>query len=180
MSRREGSGAERGRSAADPAIEGAKRASWAQLLFRCARILDERALARMRTLPGLERMRPAHTKLFPHVDLEGTRLTDLATRVGVSKQAVGQLVDELVEMGTFERIPDPVDGRAKLIRFRSIRGVNVIMEGFALLRGLELEVESALGERATKQLHRHLLALEAWLAADALTEPPPLRDPREG
>ncbi|MEO2006862.1 MAG: hypothetical protein ABGY41_22515, partial [Candidatus Poribacteria bacterium] len=37
--------------------------------------------------------------LFPHIDFEGIRLTVLAARLGISKQAVGQLVGELQSMG---------------------------------------------------------------------------------
>ena len=62
-------------------------------------------------------IRPAHTALFPHIDLSGTRQTALARRMGVSKQAVGQLVSELEQMGALERVPDPSDGRARLVRF---------------------------------------------------------------
>ncbi|MCA9591617.1 MAG: winged helix DNA-binding protein, partial [Myxococcales bacterium] len=98
-------------------LEAAKRASTAQLLFKCARLLNERAIA---TLPVADETRPraAHMALFPHVDLEhGTRLTTLADKLGVSKQAVAQLVDDLEAMGVMARVPDPDDGRAKRVVF---------------------------------------------------------------
>ena len=67
-------------------------------LFKAARLINEDAIARVRERTG-EPVRVAHTALLPHVDLEGTRLTELARRMGVTKQAVGQLVDELEQMG---------------------------------------------------------------------------------
>ena len=43
------------------------------------------------------------------------RLTELATLAGMTKQSVGEIVDDLVDLGYVERIPDPADSRAKLI-----------------------------------------------------------------
>src|SRR4051812_27451098 len=79
-------------------LEAEKARSTLQLLFKAARLLNEQAIARVRSRTKMP-VRVAHTTLLPHVDLGGTRLTDLAARLGVTKQAVGQLVDELVAMG---------------------------------------------------------------------------------
>ncbi len=43
----------------------------------------------------------------------GTRMVDLAARLGMTKQAVGQIVDDLVAAGYLARVPDAADGRAK-------------------------------------------------------------------
>ena len=115
---------------------------------------------------GFDTLRTAHTNLFPHIDLGGTRLTELARRVGISKQAVGQLVDELEEMGVVERGPDPDDGRAKLIRFCTDAGEPVLMRGFAVLREIEAEMQGAIGARQMNQLQRVLLAVEDWLTGE--------------
>ncbi len=126
-------------------IEAAKHASTAQLLFRCARLVNDRGLARLREATGHD-IRAAHTNLFPYIDLEGTRLTVLARRVGISKQAVGQLVDELTTMGVVERVPDPADGRAKLIRFRATEdGEHGILAGLRLLGEVEADLAVQLG-----------------------------------
>lgn len=148
------------------ALERAKKASTGQLLFRCARLLNERALARARALEVAgPPIRAAHTSLFPHIDLAGTRLTELARRVGISKQAVAQLVDELQDMGVVERVPDPADGRAKLIRFTSDGGL-VLFRGLELLRSLEAELREEIGARHMDRLHAALLALEPVLERD--------------
>ena len=139
-------------------LERAKRASLAQVLFRSARLLNERALARVRERTGSE-IRPAHTTLFPHLDLEGTRLTELARRVGISKQAVGQLVGDLEGMGWLERVPDPEDGRAKLVRFTQPKGKPSAIEGLALLGEVEQDLRRELGGDAFDQLAVLLLRL---------------------
>lgn len=139
-------------------LEQAKRASTLQLLFRAARLLDEEALRRVAARPGRPRLRRAHTSLFPHVDLEGTRITDLASRLGVTKQAVSQLVTELEELGVLERAPDPDDARARLVRFTEL-GRAGLLDGLGLLRELEAECARELGERRMSELRRALLAL---------------------
>ena len=152
------------------ALERAKRASASQLLFRCARLLNELALSRARERSGLA-IRAAHTSLFPHIDLEGTRLTELARRLGVSKQATAQLVDEMVAMRVLERVPDPDDARAKRIRFARRRGSIVLMEGLAMLGEIEAELARALGARRLEALRRTLLQLLDLLETGALGRP---------
>jgi DNA-binding MarR family transcriptional regulator len=61
-------------------------------------------------------LRAAHTQIFENLDPAGTRLTTLAERAQISHQAMGSLVDELVRHGYLERVPDPADRRARLIR----------------------------------------------------------------
>ena len=143
-------------------LERAKAESMAQLLFKCARLLNEQAVASLEQPGEGPRMRPAHTSLFPHVDLAGTRLTELARRLGISKQAVGQLVDELEQMKVLERVPDPSDGRAKLIRFTQAPNQS-LLDGLAHLRRVEAELEAQIGSERMTALHEGLSALLAVL-----------------
>lgn len=144
---------------ADPAyraeLDRAKRASVGQLLFKAARLFDEEALERVRARTG-RAVRRSHTALLPHIDLDGTRLTTLAARLGVSKQAAGELAGELEQMGMLERVPDPTDGRAKLIRF-STRGRRGLLEGLEILRAIEAELAERVGEARMRALHAILL-----------------------
>jgi DNA-binding MarR family transcriptional regulator len=158
-------------------LEDAKRASVAQLLFKAARLLNEEAIARVRAATGERRIRTAHTALFPHVSLDGTRLTELAARLGVTKQAAGELVAELEAMGVLERVPDPSDGRAKLIRF-SARGRQGLLQGLGVLRAIEHELAGRLGPRRMLGLHGTLLDLVAELEARAGAGPPERTAPR--
>lgn len=159
-----------------PALEQEKRASVGQLLLKCARLLDERAVARVNRAAGQPLIRPAHTKLLPHIDFAGTRLGDIARRIGITKQAVGQLVAELGEMGVVELLPDPKDRRAKLVRFTS-KGTAAIRHGLDVLRAIEAELGARIGEGQMRTLHRTLLALlpalEELDQPDRPQRPPP-------
>jgi DNA-binding MarR family transcriptional regulator len=139
-------------------LEVRKGANLPQVLMKAARLVNEQAVGRLRELTGQD-IRPAHTSVFPHIDLEGTRLTEIAARMGMSKQAVGQLVSELVAMGSLERVPDPTDGRAKLIRFARRDGELVIFGGLAVLAEFQQGLMNALGADRIDRLHADLTAL---------------------
>ena len=147
----------------DPHLEAAKAGSWAQLLFQCARLINERALAQVQRRMGLA-IRPSHTSLFPYIELEGTRPSVLAQKLGISKQAVGQMVEALCEMGIVERVPDPGDARAQLVRF-SRKGRKGLLQGLALLSDLESELAATVGAADIQHLHATLLRLASALNA---------------
>lgn len=144
-------------------LEAAKNDSVGQLLIRAARLWNELALAELETATGYQ-MRPALMAVFPHIDLEGTRPSVLADKLGVSRQAVHPLIDELEEMGVIERIADPADGRAILVRF-SKRGQAAILDGIGLLKRMEGELQEIIGERAMRGLGRGLRFLVPVLEA---------------
>ena len=154
-------------SAERRAFEAVRDAATLQLLFKASRLANERALAQAAAVAGPAggRMRPAHTALLPHLDFEGIRLTELAARVGVTKQAVGQLVDDLAALGLVERLDDPTDKRAKRIRF-SRRGYGVLMQGLGVLRELEAGLAAKLGTRRMRELHQTLKLMIAVLEDD--------------
>lgn len=151
-------------------LEAAKRASPAQLLFRAARLVNERGIAKLRAKRGNARGRPeiraGHTAVLPHIDLEGTRITEIARRMNVTKQAVNQLVGDLERMGMVRRLPDPTDGRAKLVRFTA-RGRRQLLQGLSMLGELEDELAAALGTTRLRRLRMDLAAIVDYLEESA-------------
>jgi DNA-binding MarR family transcriptional regulator len=107
--------------------------------------------------------RPAHSGVFAHIDVEGgTRLTELARRANITPQAMGELVDDLEQMGYVARRPDPRDRRAKLIVLTP-RGVACVQAAFVTIAGIEGRLEQLLGERALLALRE---ALNRIIAAE--------------
>jgi DNA-binding MarR family transcriptional regulator len=61
--------------------------------------------------------RMAHINLTRNLDVEGTRLTELARRASMSKQAMGELVDQCAALRLVDRVVDPDDRRGRIVRF---------------------------------------------------------------
>lgn len=85
------------------------------VLFRAAlrEMLDE--LVDSLTAAGYE-ARSSHSPLFENIDADGTRLTVLAERAEMTHPSMSELVTNIERLGYVERVPDPTDGRARLVR----------------------------------------------------------------
>lgn len=97
-----------------------------------------------------------HHNVMAHVTYEGIRLTELANKAGITKQAMSELVIDLERRGYLQRIADPHDRRAKLIGF-TVRGRAAIEAAMGAFE----EMEAALGDRSLRSLRRILLAILA-------------------
>jgi DNA-binding MarR family transcriptional regulator len=109
--------------------------------------------------------RPAHSAVFAHIDIDGTRLTDLALRANMTPQAMGQLVDDLERLEYVRRMPDPNDRRAKLIVLTD-RGHGCLQAAFETISEIERRLQSLLGRRELDDLRA---ALRTIIASDAAT-----------
>ena len=89
-------------------------ASLGILLFVAHRELERRVADEVRAA-GFE-VTMAQARVFQRIDEGGSRVTKLAESAGVTKQTAGYLVDQLEQAGYVERVPDPVDARARLVR----------------------------------------------------------------
>lgn len=95
---------------------------------------------------GYADIRPGHGCVFGGIDPEnGSRLTDLADRAMMTKQTVGEVVSDLEKRGYVERVPDPADGRAKIIRLTT-KGQEVYLTGWQLNDEIEKEWAARFGE----------------------------------
>jgi DNA-binding MarR family transcriptional regulator len=81
-------------------------------------------------------LRISHGCVFGNIDPDGTRLTELAERAHMTKQSVGEVATTLEQRGYVERVPDPSDGRAKIIRLTE-RGRRAQALGFELIDEIE-------------------------------------------
>ncbi len=111
---------------------------------------------------GFATVRPAHFTVFQHLPPTGARLTELAEAALLTKQSMGYLVDDLEAHGYVERVPDPADRRAKLVRLTA-RGEEVERVVRAVIQQIEAEWAAQLGQDNYQQLTRLLRALIAIL-----------------
>lgn len=111
---------------------------------------------------GFGDVRPAHFTVFQHMPPEGARLTALAEAALLTKQTMGYLVDDLEALGYVERVPDPTDRRAKLVRLTT-RGWEVDRTVREVIKQIEAHWAEQLGEDDYQQLTRLLRALIAIL-----------------
>ena len=68
-------------------------------------------------LAAKDQISAAHIHITRHLSLQGSRLTDLAHAAGMSKQAMGNLVDQCEAWGLVKRESDSRDGRARQVVF---------------------------------------------------------------
>ena len=95
---------------------------------------------------GASEVTPTQARALLLVDRTGTRLTELAVRAGVTKQAMMQMVDELQAAGHLRRTPDPTDGRAKMVRLTA-RGLRQRATARQALAAVEARIRRRLGSR---------------------------------
>lgn len=105
---------------------------------------------------GYNDLRPAHFSVFQHLTPEGSRATDMAERAQITKQSMGYLVEALEKQGYVEQVPDPTDGRARLVRLTE-RGLAVNRLAGEILQQTEADWAKKLGKNKMQKL-RHLLS----------------------
>jgi DNA-binding MarR family transcriptional regulator len=125
-----------------------------RLLGLASQRLSEQMLS-VQHAAGFADIRPAHGAVFGNVPPEGIRLSDLARRAGMTKQAMAQLVSDLERLGYLVRRPDPTDGRSVLIEF-SDRGWASVHLGLDTFDDMEAAIAQDLGPRRFADLRRML------------------------
>ena len=109
------------------------------LLFVANRALEERAFAAV-LAAGVTDITVAQARVAARIGPDGTRVSELAAQARVTKQSAAFLVEQLEAAGYVERVPDPADGRARLVRLTA-RADKVV-------RAANTEVERVLDEWA--------------------------------
>ncbi|MCP5070345.1 MAG: winged helix-turn-helix transcriptional regulator [bacterium] len=116
-----------------------------QHLLEVAKDFQRRGLEAF-SAEGHAGLQPAHQAVLTHLRLSGTRLTELARHASMSRQAMGQLVDEVERLGYVERVSDPTDGRAKIVRFTRA-GLSLIKDGTDIAAAIQREYAKLIGKK---------------------------------
>ena len=115
---------------------------WLELNSRLVATVGER---------GFSDVRPALSVVMQHLRDEGSRITEIAERAQLTKQTVVYLVNELEALGYVERLPDPHDGRAKIV-VATERGRAGVDEARRVAAEIERDMEKLIGVRKMDEL----------------------------
>jgi DNA-binding MarR family transcriptional regulator len=105
---------------------------------------------------GRTEAKATHDAVFAILGEYGERPADLAARAGITRQSMGEVIRDLVDLGILEMVPDPDDRRAKIVRYTP-DGDAFRRQGFVHLRELERVFEEEFGaeyEAAREVLER--------------------------
>jgi DNA-binding MarR family transcriptional regulator len=118
---------------------------------------------------GYGDIRPTHGCVFRFIQEEPLRLTELATLAGMTKQSIGEVIDNLVELGYAKRVPDPQDRRAKLICLTE-RGEEAQETGLVLFTKVEQRWAKRYGPERFAQLRDLLEEIAITESPNAVPE----------
>lgn len=114
-----------------------------RLLFRTTETMNAEMTARIRDR-GFPDFQPSFTGVLVHIDTEGTRIGVIAARMHVTRQAASQAVQAIERHGFLERIGDPEDRRATIVRHTE-RGRSVLVTAIEVMLAIEVEYAGILG-----------------------------------
>ena len=100
-------------------------------------------------------IRPSHVPVFAGLEMGGTRISVLAAKAGVSRQAMGVTVREVEALGYITLSPDPSDARATLVTLTDL-GVDFCVKGSAASAEVNNELDALLGRGAAQRLRTQL------------------------
>jgi DNA-binding MarR family transcriptional regulator len=131
------------------------------LLREPYRVANDRLHARFAER-GHPDIRTPHGNVFAFLDDRGTRVSVLAERAQVTKQSMAELVAHLERRGYVERVPDPDDRRAKLVR-ATRRGNQLYAIARQFVAETEAEWTRRLGKAKMRDLRKLLEELNSSL-----------------
>jgi DNA-binding MarR family transcriptional regulator len=114
---------------------------------------------------GHPEIRAPHGDVFGFLDDGGTQVSELARRAQITKQSMAELVAHLERHGYVERVPDPGDRRAKLVR-ATARGRELYASAREVIAEIEREWTALLGVRNMRRLRELLQQLNKELAGE--------------
>ena len=126
--------------------------------LRIAAEVTHRVLLDRLRAAGYGDLRVAHFALFRFPGPQGLRPTELAVHVGLSKQALNPLLNELEELGYLERRASEEDRRQRVLKLTP-RGLSLAAKIKHILEGMEQEIASRIGQRRFDQTRRAIVEI---------------------
>ncbi len=126
----------------------------ARLLAMSYRLMIDGLHIRLREA-GWTDVRPSYGFVLLATRDNSTTSTELASLLGVSKQAVSKLIDAMEDGGYVRRSPGVGDARTRSVELVE-RGHQLLAAVELIYRDLEAEWSTVIGERAVEQTRRNL------------------------
>jgi DNA-binding MarR family transcriptional regulator len=128
-------------------------------LWQASRSWTESFVMRLQTA-GYPGITFALANVLGHLSRDkAIRQTQIADRAGLTKQAIGQFLEELEKLNLIERVPDPADGRARLVQYTD-NGRQFLNIADQIKSEIEDEYEAKLGSQKLKDLKKLIDALQ--------------------
>jgi DNA-binding MarR family transcriptional regulator len=115
---------------------------------------------------GHSSIKQTHNAIFATLGVEGMRAVDMAARLGITRQSMGEIIREMVGLGILEMRPDPTDRRAKLVVY-SEEGLRIAADGFAHIEELDRRFTEEFGEEDYQTARRVLRRVAQLLKEEA-------------
>lgn len=135
-------------------MDDEQRVNLGVLLFIPYRYSEDRMFRALQDA-GFDDWTLAQCRVFQRIGPNGSRLKDLADQAQMTKQSASVMVDQLENLGYVRRLPDPTDGRARLIVIEE-RGRRAVELTVATLDEIYAEWKTYLGTRNFTLLHEIL------------------------
>ncbi|TIC87380.1 MarR family transcriptional regulator [Nocardioides sp. GY 10113] len=124
------------------------------LLFVANRALEKRAFDAV-VAAGFTDITLSQARVAARIGPHGSRVSDLAEQARITKQSAAASVEQLEAAGYVERVPDPTDGRARLVRLTA-RARPVAEAADAEVRRTLAEWAEHVGPERLQQMHETL------------------------
>lgn len=141
------------------------------LADKCARALRNDMLVSGHQR-GHTEIQSSHNAVFATLPSDGARAADMALRAGVTRQSMGEVIRDMTRLGVVETIPDPKDGRAKIVRFTDY-GKTLATEGKRHIMEREQMFRAEFGDDDWETTRRVLARVRELLEPDGPLEPTP-------
>lgn len=141
------------------------------LADKCARALRNDMLVSGHQR-GFTEIASSHNAVFATLPSEGARAADMAARAGVTRQSLGEVIRDMTRIGVLETIPDPNDGRAKIVRYTDY-GRTVAAGGKNHIMEREQFFRAEFGAEDWETTRRVLARVRELLEPDGPVEPTP-------
>jgi len=114
---------------------------------------------------GYPEIQQSHNAVFATLPPEGARAADMAARFGITRQSMGEIIRDMADLGIVEMVPDPSDGRAKIVRFTEY-GATCAQQGFNYIIELDQTLRDKFGDSDVDATNRVLAGVLELLGED--------------